>query len=64
MANDWIGPRIAEARAGIELIGDASIATFESLLVGKFQEKELRPKEVSDLAKSILKEFLDDGEKK
>lgn len=59
MPSDWTQTRIAEARAGLEVVDDAAAERFAELLTGKLIEKELRPKELSEIAKEILAQVLE-----
>lgn len=63
MPEDWIEQRITEARAGLELIDDAASKMIAELLSGKISEKELRPKELAEVAQLILAQVLRDEKK-
>jgi hypothetical protein len=60
---DWIEKRIIEARAGLEVIDEATSNTIKQLLSGKLNEKELRPKELAETANLILGQLLGHGDK-
>lgn len=59
---DWANKRVDNAAAANKLVGTKTVEQFKTLLGGKLSEGELRPKELSDLANSILKQSLSDLE--
>jgi hypothetical protein len=63
MPEDWTEKRIADARAGLDLINETASQKIAELLVGKLSEKELRPKELADVANLILAQVLGDKDK-
>jgi hypothetical protein len=55
---DWIPARIAEARKLHAPVTEAVSTRLEKLLNGQLSERQLRPKELTDLAKTLIADMV------
>jgi hypothetical protein len=55
--NDWVTKRINAAIAANKLVSEKTGSKLKELLEGKLGESELRPKELAEVANSIIAEL-------